>query len=67
MVDQTGQHFFVLGPLVRTPEPAPPGHHDPVRLQLTPAKVVAPVGAEVVLLAGLCAPDGYLLGPERVE
>ncbi|HEX7448185.1 MAG TPA: hypothetical protein VF306_11600 [Pirellulales bacterium] len=67
MVDQTGQHFFVLGPLVRKPEPAPPGHHDPVRVQLTPAKVVAPVGAEVVLLAGVCGPDGYLLARERVE
>lgn len=67
MVDQTGEHFFVWGPLVRNPEPSPPGHHDPVRVQLTPAKVIAPVGAEVILLAGVCRPDGYLQTRERVE
>lgn len=67
MVDPTGQRFFILGPLVRKPEPAPAGPHDPVRLQLTPAKVIAPVGAEVLLLAGVCGPDGYLLAGERVE
>lgn len=67
MVDPTGQRFFMPGPLVRTPEPAPPSHHDPVRVQLTPAKVIAPVGAEVLLLAGVCGPDGYLLARERVE
>jgi uncharacterized repeat protein (TIGR01451 family) len=36
-------------------------------LQLTPLRVVAPVQGEVVLLAGVCGPDGYLVQRERLE
>jgi uncharacterized repeat protein (TIGR01451 family) len=36
-------------------------------LQLTPMKVVAPVGGEVVLLAGICGKDGYLVKREPLE
>lgn len=34
---------------------------------LTPTKVVAPVGGEVVLLSGICGPDGYLQMNEKLE
>jgi hypothetical protein len=34
---------------------------------LTPTRIVAPVGGEVVLLAGLCGQDGYLVTDEAIE
>ncbi len=34
---------------------------------LTPTKVVAPVGGEVVLLSGICGTDGYLQMNEKLE
>jgi uncharacterized repeat protein (TIGR01451 family) len=37
------------------------------RLVLMPGSLVAPVGTEVVLLAGLCDPDGYYLVNQPVE
>lgn len=37
------------------------------QLQLTPMRVVAPVGGEVVLLAGICGQDGYLVKREPLE
>ncbi len=36
-------------------------------IQLTPLRVVAPVGGEVVLLAGICGTDGYLVKREPLE
>lgn len=36
-------------------------------IQLTPRHVLAPVGGEVVLLAGICGPDGYLVKGEPLE
>ncbi len=36
-------------------------------LRLTPAHVVAPVGSEVVLKAGICGADGYLIASRRVD
>lgn len=36
-------------------------------IQLTPKRVVAPVGGEVVLLAGICGEDGYLVKREALE
>lgn len=37
------------------------------RLMLSPNRVVAPVGGEVVMLAGLCGNDGYLVTGEPIE
>lgn len=34
---------------------------------LTPLRIVAPVGGEVVLLAGICGEDGYLVNNEPLE
>lgn len=36
-------------------------------IQLTPTRVVAPVGGEVVLLAGLCGNDGYFVRKQPLE
>lgn len=36
-------------------------------IQLTPVRVVAPVGGEVVFLAGVCGDDGYLVKQEPLE
>lgn len=67
MIDPTGERFFILGPVARQPEPGKPQCHDPIRIELTPTKVVAPVGCEVVMLAGVCGGDGYMLAREPVE
>jgi uncharacterized repeat protein (TIGR01451 family) len=37
------------------------------QIQLTPLRVVAPVQGEVVLLAGICGPDGHFVRRERLE
>ncbi len=34
---------------------------------LSPQKIVAPVGGEVVLLSGICGTDGYLQMNEKLE
>lgn len=60
--------------------PPPPRHglhgkhhqdkHNPGRagtLQVTPSRLVAPVGGEVVLLAGVCGEDGYLIKKQPIE
>lgn len=36
-------------------------------LRLTPQRVLAPIGSEVVLKAGICTAGGYLLANQRVE
>lgn len=36
-------------------------------IQMTPMRVVAPVGGEVVLLGGICGPDGYLVKRAPLE
>jgi len=36
-------------------------------LRIWPDRIMAPVGSEVVLKAGICAPDGYLVKNQRVE
>ena len=40
---------------------------DDVAVQIRPQEMVAPVGSEVVLIAGVCGPDGYLRTNRRLE
>ena len=40
---------------------------DDVAVDLQPRETVAPVGSEVVLMAGVCGPDGYLRTNRRLE
>jgi len=44
---------------------APASQQD--RLILTPTKIVAPVGSEVLLLAGICGPEGYYVTHQPIE
>lgn len=37
------------------------------KIQLTPQRVIAPVGGEVLMLAGVCGPDGTLMPGETIE
>lgn len=36
-------------------------------LLVTPSKIVAPVGSEVLVLAGICGPDGYFVTNQPIE
>lgn len=76
-VDPTGESLFVAPqtpPLTVTAQRAhaweTPGGQlpwDSVGVLLTPTNLVAPVGSEAVLLAGVAGPDNYLRMNERVE
>ncbi len=37
------------------------------QLVLSPARIVAPVNSEVILLAGICGPDGYYVTSQPIE
>ncbi len=37
------------------------------QLLLTPTRIVAPVGGEVILLAGICGTDGYFITKQPIE
>ena len=37
------------------------------RLLITPSRMIAPVGTEVVLLGGICGPDGFLVTRQPIE
>lgn len=39
----------------------------PARLLLTPSKVIAPINSEVVLLAGVCGPEGFYITKQPIE
>lgn len=58
------------GPTPVTPTPVGSGSNDRGRcgqILLTPTRIVAPVGGEVVLLAGVCGEDGFLVSGEPIE
>ncbi len=48
-------------------EPGPIGHHQPTGLCVTPQRIVAPVGAEVVLKAAVCDQKGMTTANEKIE
>ncbi len=70
-IDPTGERLFLPGPEPANPHvkkiPGAPHPWDPVELILTPRNTIAPVGSEVVLLAGVRGTDNYLRTNERVE
>jgi len=70
-IDPTGERVFVPAPEPENPRykelPAGQLPWDPVEVILTPRAIAAPVGSEVVLLAGVRGPDNYLRTNERVQ
>ena len=47
--------------------PGPIGHHDTTTVMVTPAKIIAPVGSEVIVQAAVCGQDHTLMAGEKVE
>jgi len=70
-IDPSGERLFAAPPEPASPhfknEPGAPRPWDTVELLLVPRTTIAPVGSEVVLLAGVRGPDEYLRTNERVE
>jgi uncharacterized repeat protein (TIGR01451 family) len=73
-IDPTGEHVLTAPPANVYPSnpayqepPVSPLPWDPVTLILTPSVSVAPVGSEVVLIAGVGSADGYLRCNQRLE
>lgn len=54
-------------PLAPPPVAAAPAGAPDERLTITPDRILAPVGSEVILRAGVCADTGYLRTNRRVE
>ena len=48
-------------------QPRPVQKGIPGKLMVTPGRLIAPVGSEVVLMGGLCGQDGYLVTGQKVE
>ncbi len=70
-IDPSGERLFVDPATASRPNfrEVPPANGKPRRTELilTPRETVAPVGSEVILLAGVRGPDEYLRTNERVE
>jgi len=70
-IDPSGERLFLPPQEAAHPKfknvPGAPRPWDTVELILTPRNTIAPVGSEVVLLAGVRGPDRYLRTNERVE
>lgn len=68
-IDPSGQRIFLpaAGAAVYRDAAGPPLAVDAASLVLHPMVSVAPVGSEVVLLAGVVGPDHYLLTNQRIE
>ena len=65
--DPNGDRIFTpKGPKYH-PVPGCKQHHRPEGVTVSPRKVIAPVGAEVVMLAGVCDKAGRLHSGQRVE
>jgi len=70
-IDPTGRRIFAEPPISETPVYRDPADAcragDDVGVTLHPASIVVPVGGEVVLVAGVKGPDGYLTTGRRLE
>ena len=70
-IDPTGQRVFAEPPIRAQPAPPAPLHvaapWEPVALTLSPAATVAPVGSEVILVAGVIAGDNHYDMNRRLE
>lgn len=62
------QQMVVPGqPKVGGPVCPQPGAYAGPELKVTPSRIVAPVNSEVIVAAGICAPDGYYVMRQPLE
>jgi len=70
-IDPTGESVFLEPPVRLAPdtidEPGVRLAWDPVAVTLTPGAVVAPIGSQVVLVAGVLGEDNFLQTNRRLE
>jgi uncharacterized repeat protein (TIGR01451 family) len=66
-IDPTGQRIFAWPSTPFRPEPASINYRNTTGISVVPARIAAPVGTEVVMLAAVCGQAGYLMANERVE
>src|SRR5262245_13933665 len=65
-IDPSGQRLFTYdSPYIQ--KPGRYGPHDRTAVMVTPAKIIAPVGSEVVVQAAVCGQDQKLMASEPVE
>jgi uncharacterized repeat protein (TIGR01451 family) len=65
-IDPTGQRVFTYD----TPyeqRPGPVTGNERTAVMVSPAKIIAPVGTEVIVQAAVCGPDKTLMAGEKVE
>jgi uncharacterized repeat protein (TIGR01451 family) len=65
-IDKTGARVFTTDTPYQQ-RPGPPSKHDTTAVMVTPAKIIAPVGSEVIVQAAVCGPDKALVANEPVE
>jgi uncharacterized repeat protein (TIGR01451 family) len=75
-IDPSGDHVFLASTVPPTGDRSKEEYYDEplgrlawddVAVELQPRETVASVGSEVVLIAGVCGPDGYLRTNRRLE
>lgn len=66
-IDPTGQSLLVAPAPKATPFPGRMTHCHDTSVAVSPARIIAPVGTEVVVLAGVCGQKGVLKPQEKVE
>lgn len=66
-IDPTGERIFAPPAVEFEAQPGLPEYCHNAAVRVSPRKVVAPLGSEVVVLAGVCGPDGYMYANQRVE
>jgi uncharacterized repeat protein (TIGR01451 family) len=65
-IDPSGRRVFLPRGSTQT-EPGPLLCKYDSAVTIAPRTIIAPVGSEVILVAGVCGFDGYLMAGERVE
>jgi len=69
-IDPTGRRILTCDPPANPyykGDPGKPHPRDNCSLTITPARLVAPVGEEVVVLGNVCDPDGFMKAHEKIE
>ncbi len=66
-IDPTGERIFAPSAVEFEAQPGLPEYCHNAAVRVSPRKVVAPLGSEVVVLASVCGPDGYMYANQRVE